>query len=114
MVSAMKVKFVSGLVVLVSFFGVLPGAHAVQTVTQFAKVAVLQGHYVPGCRVMVVRENSSTLQKAFRIREVTGGQDNIAAIALAAMISNRDVKVYYDSAVTGCGSEPLVDVIEIY
>jgi len=79
------------------------------------KITSTQGHFVAKCRIVQFKENTTGNFRYFRIPDNGGAQDNgIAAVALSALIANRDVTIVYDPAQnTGCGSEPAIQYISI-
>jgi hypothetical protein len=83
--------------------------------TALAKVLYTQGHTAPSCRMVSVKENSTGIVRTFRIADVAGGHDDVSAVLLAALTTNRDVEIAYDPAQTsGCGSEPRIIYITIH
>lgn len=84
------------------------------TVQVTGKIMATEGHYTPACRMVKLREATTNSIKVFRIAD-TQGHDDINSIALTALVTNRDVTIAYDPAVTtGCGSEPKILYIDIW
>ena len=83
--------------------------------TPTGKITLTQGHFIAKCRIVQFKENATGTLRHFRIPDNGGTQDNgIAAVALSALIANRDVTIVYDPAqTTGCGSEPAIQYISI-
>ncbi|MFZ5620410.1 MAG: hypothetical protein ACOY5W_05245 [Pseudomonadota bacterium] len=78
------------------------------------KIVMTQGHIAPACRTVVHRENGTGTQRVFRIPAVDG-DDDINAVAIAALVGGRDVEInYVPGATTGCGSEPQISYITVY
>jgi hypothetical protein len=78
------------------------------------KVVTTQGHVVPACRTVVLKENGTGTLRLFRIADPGTGPDSIAAVLLAALVSRNDVSIYYETAqTTGCGTEPKILVVSI-
>jgi len=99
----------------VLFFSLLPLANGAGLDTGRGKIIVTQGHSSAPCRMVLFQLNSTGVQTWFRIPVVSGGQDNISAVILAALTANRDVSIFYDPAVTtGCGSEPAITIVSIF
>jgi hypothetical protein len=83
--------------------------------TPKGKILVTQGHVVPSCRMVLFQENATGNQRWFRILDNNGARDDISAVVLSALTTNRDVSVHFDPAVTtGCGPEPKIQIISIY
>lgn len=82
--------------------------------TAKGKIQTTQGHVAPNCRIISHRENGTGTTRTFRIQDVQG-HDDVNAVALSALLANRDTTISYDSSVTsGCGSEPRVMFITVY
>ncbi len=61
-----------------------------------------------------LKESASGNVKYFRIQDVAT-DDDVSAVALASLLSNRDVNISYETTVTtGCGSEPRILFITIF
>lgn len=89
-----------------------PVASAAQTA--IGKVGNFIGHTTPACRMVMHRENATGIQRWFRVRDVAG-KDDVTAVALAALMGNRDTTINYQEGVTtGCGGEPAITYITIY
>ena len=87
---------------------------ALADTTITGKIISTEGHSTPSCRVLKLKENGTGAEKVFRIADVQG-HDDIGAVALSALIANREVSVTYNpTQTTGCGSEPKVIYITIY
>lgn len=88
---------------------------AEHVVTPLGKITSTQGHTAPSCRTVQFKENTTGNYRYFRIPNNSGGQENgIAAVALTALVANRDVSIVYDPAITsGCGAEPAITYISI-
>jgi hypothetical protein len=101
-------------VILIALLGVFPHiAQAASTSTAPGKIIYTEGHAVPSCRVVQHRENDTGIVRFFRIASVTG-HDDVNAVALTALVANRDVTINYDPAVgSGCGTEPAISYITI-
>ena len=88
-------------------------AHAFET-TSIGKIIFTQGHTSPACRTVKFKENDSGLVNLFRIADVPT-DDDVSAVALSALMGNRDVTISYNATeTTGCGSEPRILFITIY
>lgn len=86
---------------------------AVQS-TGEGKVIFTEGHSTPACRIVRHKENNSGIERTFRISGVSG-DDDVNSVILAALISNRDIAIFYDTTVTtGCGTEPKITYVRIY
>jgi hypothetical protein len=82
--------------------------------TQKGKIVATEGHIVPSCRTVVFKENATGIQKAFRILDAVG-EDDVSPIVLTALVSQKDVTIFYEPTVTsGCGTEPRIGYITIY
>lgn len=82
--------------------------------TGLGKIDYTQGHVAPNCRTVRFTDNTTGAILHFRIQDVQG-KDDVAAIVLAALISKRDVSIYYEPAqTTGCGTEPRIIYITVY
>lgn len=82
--------------------------------TAKGKITYTQGHSTPTCRTLEHKENDTGTIKHFRI-PVGPTNNDINAVALAALMAERDVTIWYDPNVTtGCGVEPAVAYITIY
>jgi hypothetical protein len=82
--------------------------------TELARIVFTEGHSSPNCRTIEIKENDSGSTKRFRIAHVDG-DDDIASIVLAALMAERDVKVWYTEGVTtGCGNEPKISYLRVY
>lgn len=78
------------------------------------KVISTQGHIVPACRTVSFRVNGQSQVLHFRIASVDG-DDDINTLLLTALVSDRDVDIYFDPDVTsGCGTEPRITFITIF
>ncbi|BFM12774.1 hypothetical protein R50072_29270 [Simiduia litorea] len=83
-------------------------------VTPKGKILQTEGHSNPDCRTVVFKENSTGITKAFRIKNVAG-DDDISSVILTAIISQKDVTIFYNPSVTtGCGTEPKIDYVTLY
>lgn len=83
-------------------------------VTDKGKIISTMGHIGPSCRMLVHRENGTGTQRTFRIANVDG-DDDVNAIAIAALVGGRDVVItYVPETTTGCGTEPGISYITIY
>ena len=88
-------------------------AYAFET-TPKGKIIFTQGHANPNCRTVKFKENDSGIVRLFRIADIAT-DDDISAVALSALMGNRDVTISYNATVTtGCGSEPRISFITIY
>lgn len=77
------------------------------------KILSTQGHYSPNCRTVRHQEAATGIIRAFRISDIAT-DDDISAVVLSALMSNRDVNITFDSLVTtGCGTEPRISYITI-
>jgi hypothetical protein len=82
--------------------------------TGFGTIVSTQGHVTPACRTVQHRATAGGTVRTFRIADVTSGRDDIASVVLSALISNREVDISFDPAVTsGCGTEPRITHITI-
>jgi len=99
-------------------FLLLVNSSAFAEVTKAGKVLSTQGHEAPNCRIVKHKENDVDgvvgITRFFRIKDVVT-DDDVSAVALAALVSNRDVTINYVPGVgSGCGSEPKILYITIY
>lgn len=82
--------------------------------TALGKVVFTEGHYSPSCRQVQHKENDTGVVKTFRILNVDS-DDDISSIVLAALVSGRDVRIWYDDSVTtGCGTQPRINYIRMF
>lgn len=82
--------------------------------TAKGKITYTQGHSTPACRTLQHKENDTGTIKFFRI-PVASTNNDINAVALAALMAGRDVTIWYDPSITtGCGVEPAVGYITVY
>lgn len=94
-------------------FCLASGAALAET-TAPGKIEVTQGHANPNCRMVKHKENGSGIERWFRIQQVQG-KDDVAAVVLAALISKRDVTIFWvPGQTTGCGSEPAINYISTF
>jgi hypothetical protein len=88
-------------------------AYAQNQQTAPGKIIATQGHAYPHCRMVLHRENASGTARWFRVPAVNG-KDDINAVALSALISQRDTVIaWWLGSTTGCGSEPAIVWIEV-
>jgi hypothetical protein len=111
----MRIKFLAkwSFSFLATFF--CSTTYAAEYDTQRGKILTTQGHVVPSCRMVLFQENATGNQRWFRILDNAGARDDISAVVLTALTTNRDVAIHYDPAVTtGCGPEPKIQIISVY
>lgn len=78
------------------------------------KIIFTQGHTAPSCRTVLHKVNKTGKERYFRIANVTG-DDDVGSIVLSALISKRDVDIYYEpDQKSGCGNEPRIIYITVY
>jgi len=100
---------------MIVFFG--GNCYAVEN-TMRGKIISVEGHVTPNCRRVVHKSNvagpgGENEIRVFRIQDVSG-DDSVASVVMAAFLSNKDVHIYFEPAVTtGCGSEPKIRYITI-
>ena len=98
---------------LLLIFSVSQLAYATVT-TARGKITFTQGHISPSCRTVGFKDNATGAVTYFRIKEVAG-DDDIAAIVLAALMSNRDVEITYEPGSTsGCGGELMIWYVSVF
>lgn len=91
------------------FMFAYPASAATQYVT--GKVVQTQGHTIPACRTVQIRNAADGSIVYFRIPN-TGQDNSILAITMTALTAGLQVIVAYDPAVTtGCGTEPQINWI---
>lgn len=82
--------------------------------TQKGKIIATEGHTTPNCRTVVFKDNATSAQRAFRIKDVAG-DDDVSSIVLTALVAQKDVTIFFEPDVTsGCGTEPRISYIRIY
>ena len=87
-------------------------AHAATTDSGMGRSIALVGHEVEACAVVTFRSNATNTTQSFRI---PNGGEQIFATAMSALVSDRDVQVFYDPQLTsGCGSEPKILFIKLF
>ncbi|PAJ72026.1 hypothetical protein CJF42_23460 [Pseudoalteromonas sp. NBT06-2] len=78
------------------------------------KITFTEGHIAPNCRTVGFKDNESGVTKSFRVSDVDG-DDDVNSVALSALMANRDVRIWYDEAITsGCGTQPRINYIRVY
>lgn len=98
---------------LISIAAFSSAIYAFET-TGKGKIISTQGHVSPNCRTVAFKENDTNIVKAFRIQDIPT-DDDISAVALSALMANRDASISYEPAVTsGCGTEPRILFITVY
>ena len=97
-------------ILAMSFLSV--NAYAVND-TGWGKILTTQGHSSPNCRIVRHQETATEIIRNFRILDVAT-DDDVSAVVLSALISNRDVNISYEPlSTTGCGTEPKLGYITI-
>ncbi len=82
--------------------------------TGYGHIVSTQGHVTPACRTVQHRATAGGTVRTFRVADIASGRDDIASVVLSALISNREVDITFDPAVTsGCGTEPRITNITI-
>jgi hypothetical protein len=82
--------------------------------TGTGKIIAAQGHANPACRVVIHKDNQTNEQRWFRVPVVTAGKDDINAVALVALATQRNAIIAWTpNQTTGCGSEPAIIWIQI-
>lgn len=79
------------------------------------KIIQTEGHWAPSCRTVALEYDDAGVlkRKTFRIKEVSG--DDINAVALAALMADKRVRIaYVPGETSGCGSEDMIKYITIY
>lgn len=100
--------------IVVGLLTVVACPAAVAETTGLGKIMYTQGHSNPSCRTVAFKETASGAVIYFSISAVQG-KDDVAAMVLAALISNRDVQIYYVPGQTsGCGTEPAINYITVF
>ena len=109
----MKKSIASAMLASAMLIVSLSASAAIQYVS--GRVTAVQGHGSPDCREVYVRETSTGSLYEFRIANpTTPGPDTVGAVALAAALSQADVTVAFDPALTGtCGSQPRIIYITL-
>ena len=83
--------------------------------TPRGKIIQTEGHVYANCRTVVFKENATGNTKAFRILDTTQGDDDVSSVVLTALVSQKDVTIFYEPNVTtGCGTEPRILYVTIY
>jgi len=96
------------------FVGVSFSTSSLAEISPRGKIVQTGGHYVPQCRKVTLKENETGIYRSFRIRPVDG-KDDVQAVALMALASNKDVVISWTPAAkTGCGTEPAIEWIEVW
>ncbi|MEM6554495.1 MAG: hypothetical protein AAF642_01380 [Pseudomonadota bacterium] len=87
-------------------------AHAATTESGMGRIIALVGHEVEACAVVTFRSNATNTTQSFRI---PNGGEQIFAAVMRALVSTRDVQVFYDPQLTtGCGPEPKIIFIKLF
>lgn len=82
--------------------------------TEMGKIVFTEGHISPSCRQVQHKENDSGIVRTFRIQNVDT-DDDVSSVVLAALVSGRDVKIWYDASITsGCGTQPRINYIRLF
>ena len=92
----------------------LLGMSAIADQTDLGKIVYTQGHVAANCRTVKFKENQTGVEMYFRIADSTS-DDDVSSIVLAAMMTSRDVSIFYNPGeTTGCGTEPKIVYVTIY
>lgn len=107
-------KYRRNLFILAFVFLALFSINASAAITELGKIKRTMGHYAPNCRIVVHVENISGIERIFRIKDIVG-DDDVQAIILMALATDKDVRIQYEEGVTtGCGTEPMIKWVDVW